>query len=103
MVKYWNRLVNMSQSRLTSTLFHWDYEKSVYNNKWCVELRVLLQDDNMNQIFIEKVTGNLDLLTESCRVRDNSELLIAIQRKPQLQTFVLFKDNINIEHYLCHA
>ncbi len=38
MVKYWNRLVNMSQSRLISKLFHWDYEKSVYNNNWCSSL-----------------------------------------------------------------
>ncbi len=72
MVKHWNRLVNMSQSRLTSNLFHWDYERSVYNNNWCSELRVLLQDANMNQVCIEKVTGNLDLFTESCRVRDHS-------------------------------
>ncbi len=41
-VKYWNRLVNMSQSTLTAKLFHWDYEKSVYNNNWCSELRILL-------------------------------------------------------------
>ncbi len=36
----------------------------------------------MNQVFIEKVPGNLDLLTESCRVRDHSDLLTAIQQKP---------------------
>ncbi len=64
MVKYWNRLVNIYQSRLTSILFHWDYEKSVSNNNWCSELRVLLQHANMNQVFIEKATYNLDLFTE---------------------------------------
>ncbi len=51
----------------------------------------------MNRVFIEKVTGNLDLFTESCRVRDHSDLLIAIQQKHKLRTYILFKDNVNIE------
>ncbi len=84
MVKYWNRLANISQSRLTSKLFHWDYENSVYNSNWCSELRVLLNDANMNQVFIVKVSGKLHLLAESCMVTDHSDLLIAIQQKPKL-------------------
>ncbi len=56
----------------------------IYNNNWYSELRVPLQDANMNQVFIEKVTGNLDLFTESFRVRDHSDLLIKIQLKPKL-------------------
>ncbi len=54
------------------------------NNNWCSELRVLLQDANMNHVFFAKVNGNLDLFTELCRVRDYSDLLIAIQQKPKL-------------------
>ncbi len=44
----------------------------------------LLQDANMKQAFIEKVTDNLDLFTESCMVRDHSYLLIAIKQTPKL-------------------
>ncbi len=87
----------MSKSRLTSKLFHWDYKMSVYNNNWCSEVRVLLQDANMNQVFIEKFTGNLDLFRESFKVRDHSDLLIAIQQMPKLWRYILFKDNVNIE------
>ncbi len=54
----------------------------------------------MNQVFIEKVTGNLDLFRESCWVRDHSDLLIAIQQNRKLQTYILFKDNVNIEQYV---
>ncbi len=58
----------------------------------CSEVyRVLLQDANMNQVFIMKVTGNLDLFTEWCKVRDHSDLLIAILQKPKPWTFILFK------------
>ncbi len=54
----------------------------------------------MNKVFIEKVTGNLDLFTESCRVRGHSDLSIATQQMPMIRTYILFKDNVNIELYV---
>ncbi len=54
----------------------------------------------MNHVYIVKVPGNLDLFTESRRVRDHSDFLIAIQQKPKLQTYILLKDNVNIEPYV---
>ncbi len=33
-------------------------------------------------------------------VRDDLDLLITIQQKPKLRTYILFKDNVNIEPYI---
>ncbi len=34
MIRYWNRLINMSTSRLTHKMFVWDYKLSGRNTNW---------------------------------------------------------------------
>ncbi len=73
--------------------------KTIKISSCTITVRALLQDANMNQLFIEKVTGYLELFTETCRVRDHSDLLIVIKQKPKLRIYIVFKDNVNIEPY----
>ena len=55
MLRYWNRLVRMSNNRLTKKLFVYDYECSIIGNRnWCSEIETIFDDINMSSIFIDK-------------------------------------------------
>ncbi len=100
MVRFWNRLIKMTETRLNHIVFKWDYTLSNHNDNWSSELRAILSTFNMPHIFDQKCFCNLDLLKQKCREYDKEEWLNQIQQKPKLRTYILFKSLLETEFYV---
>ncbi len=83
--------INMDENRLTKRVFQWDY---IICKNWCFEVKeifsfIQLQRvyDDMNECSLNKIECNLS----EHRNNQWKELLTS---KPQLRTYMKFKDNI---------
>ena len=55
--RFWNRLLNMEDSRLTKQIFNWDY---VNQRGWCQYIKHLLIQLDLECVFSEKPTIDID-------------------------------------------
>lgn len=101
MFRYWNRLINMPENRLTKCIFEWDWVKCKDN--WSSELRELYTQFDSQNTFFEKTLCDLDLLTSKVKEYDQDIWLREIQQKPKLRTYIQFKDNLKPEKYVCSS
>ena len=53
MIRYWNRLIRMSNNRLTKTIFLYDY--NIKHNNWSCEIENILESVNLLNIFQTKI------------------------------------------------
>ncbi len=60
MIRYWNRQINMSTSRLTYKMFVWDYKLSGGNANWSSEIRAIMNVNGFENKFISKLQCNLE-------------------------------------------
>ncbi len=49
MIKFWNRLIGMSQFRLTRKIFDWNY--FLGNNNWATDIKALFTNIGMENVF----------------------------------------------------
>ena len=55
MLRYWNRLVKMSDDRLTKKIFIYDYEQSRNGcRNWCSDVECILDDINKFEPYLDK-------------------------------------------------
>ena len=52
MIRYWNRLINMDDSRLCKKVFLWNY--SICGDNWCAEIKDILSKIGMTRSFENK-------------------------------------------------
>ncbi len=52
MISYWNRLINMSASRLRHKMFEWDYKLLGGNANWSSEIRAIMNANGFNFLFL---------------------------------------------------
>ena len=58
MIRLWNRLISMDDTRLTKCAFNFDYTAT--GKSWCSDLKHLLHQANMQQSFENKQIVNLE-------------------------------------------
>ncbi len=68
MIRYWNKLINMSTSRLTHKICEWDYKLLGGNANWSSEIRAIMNDNGFEDKFISKLQCNLEII--KCRIKD---------------------------------
>jgi hypothetical protein len=66
MLRYWNRLVNFENDRLTKLVFDHDYELSIDN--WCSEIKSIMTLLNSLNTFRSKST--VDFKTAESKLKD---------------------------------
>ena len=97
MIRLWNKLLLMDESRLTRNVFDWDYE----NQKgWCLQVKELFISIGLLDVYLEKRNCDLRLVESRLfETRQNQwkEMLIT---NPKLRTYRLFKNVINTENYV---
>jgi len=98
MLKFWNRLVKMDNSRLTKRVFLWCYRYPV--NNWCGEIRNLAVALDMINVYDSVSLFNLDEVKIKYRSMMSNEWITEIQSKPKLRTYRHFKDNFEVEPYV---
>jgi hypothetical protein len=85
MGRFWNRLIQTSDSRLTKLIFEWDF--SLCKNNWCSEMKEILYSINMNEIFDRQEVINLDSLMNELRQQQHSNWFRDLSYKPKLRTY----------------
>ncbi len=70
MIRYCNRLINMSTSRLTHKMFEWDYKLSGGNTNWFSEIRAIMNANGFENKFISKLQCNLEIIKSRIENKD---------------------------------
>ena len=98
MVQYWNRLVAMSDDRLTKQVFLWDYQ--VCRNNWSYGMKRLFSEIEERYVF-----DNIGLLSKErawAKLHENfcRNWSRSLHNSPKLRTYCLYKELYCIEPYV---
>lgn len=97
-LRFWNRLMNMNDSRLTKKIFIEDYR--ICKNNWCANVQKVFDKLGLDEYFNNKENCNIDNVKQKLLEVMEGEVKEEILMKPKLRTFNLFKTKCEIEPYL---
>jgi len=98
MLRLWNRLIYMDDSRLTKKVFLYDYDQCKDN--WCFEMKLLFDKVEQLDVFNNKRSCNIEHTQMKNINLVNDEWKNNLYTKPKLRTYVLFKENYCTENYV---
>ncbi len=98
MVKYWNRLVHMSEERLTKKVFLYDY--AICNNNWSSEMKSIFNATGMNNVFNDMSECDLQLYQVHNLKNLETRWKFGLPLKPKLRSYILYKDMYKTEEYV---
>ena len=55
MLRLWNKLVSLDNTRLTRKLFDFDYSNADLVGNWCSEIREVFQRIDLSELYIHKM------------------------------------------------
>ena len=98
MLRYWNHLLTLDDTRLTKQVFLWDFSQA--NNNWSCDMFNVFESINLLELFWSKspvdVTVCETIFNEqfTCKWKDE------IASKPKLRTYIKFKEEPKREDYI---
>ena len=98
MVRYWNRLVNMQENRLTKKVFRWDRAQN--SKAWSSDVKEIFQSIDLLDVY-----NNLEICSTDC-VREKLHKIQCDQwsenmkKFPKLRTYMTFKTLYGPEPYV---
>ncbi len=98
MMRFWNRVLLMDQSRLTRKIFQYDYNQCKGN--WCSQMKSVFTKVNDIECFNNMRLCDMDTL---CNTNMNQYMLqwkTSLGNKPKLRTYVKFKEEYCAEDYV---
>ena len=98
MVRLWNRLVNMDESRLTKMVFN--YDKSLKKHNWSSEVHEILKTCDMEEKFVQNEVCDIRLVKSRLVNIFKTGWPEGIANLPKLRTYALFKQEHGTEKYL---
>jgi hypothetical protein len=98
MIRYWNRLLSLDNSRLTKQAFELDY--SICDKNWCSEIKSILLKLNFNTQYENKTIVNYIEAKEKIISYYSSIWYQDVQMVPKLRTYRTFKTNFKCEEYM---
>ena len=101
MLRYWNRLVKMSDDRLTKKIFIYDYEQSRNGcRNWCSDVECILDDINKFEPYLDKSECLLEEAQNRLSRNCEEIWLEKCRNMPKLRTYILLKSSLKTEEYL---
>ena len=97
MVRFWNRLVNMSNDRITKKIFLWDKTKQ---NGWCSEISKIFHTLQLSEYYNSSTSCNLQYCKEKVTNKMSEIWLLEVDSKPKLRTYKSFKTSFGLEKYV---
>ena len=70
------------------------------NNNWSSELKAILSTVDMHNVYDYKSTCDLQELKRKLVMIDTTKWQEDIRQKPKLRTYILFKSQLEAEHYV---
>ena len=98
MLKYWNRLNTMDDSRIAKIVFNWDVlDPSI---GWANTMAQLFEKLNIYDLFETRICCNLEYVTNQISILEQSNWLENLETKPKLRTYKTFKYIFETEWYV---
>ena len=85
MCRYWNRLTQMEETRLTRIVF--DYDWSRKKDNWCMEMKKIFEKLDMVDIYEQKVSCNLEQVSVKLYELMATEWKNGLVTKPKLRNY----------------
>ena len=98
-IRLWNRLLTMSDDRLTKKIFLWDLEQPNDKN-WSHKIKSLLESLDMAVFFRNRIVCNLNTVEEKLRQDFVNGWKERLQNVPKLRTYQTVKNNFQTEKYV---
>ncbi len=98
MLRLWNRLIHMDDSRLAKKVFLYDY--NLCKENWCHEMKLIFGKVEQLDVFKKKKSCNIEQTQMKNINVVNDEWNTNLYIKPKLRTYVLFKENYCTENYV---
>ena len=99
-LRYWNKLINMKDDRLTKEAFEIDYSRHDKVGCWCYYVKNIFRELDMLHIFEEQQECNLSLCQEKLCLIYKEKLMLEIQKKPKLRLYSKVKQCLETERYV---
>ncbi len=98
MVRFWNRLNKMDDSRLTKHIFNYDMQ--INKNNWSSEIHDIFQSYDLETHYRNREYCNLENLRR--KIKENYALVWKqnVTNYPKLRTYLDFKETLEKEKYL---
>ena len=87
-LRYWNRLIAMDESRLTKRIFNWDHH--LCNDNWSAFVRNTMSKIGFTNTFRNFSQVNLEQVKQVLSNLANDHWKSEITSKPKLHTYVKF-------------
>ncbi len=91
MIRLWNRLINMDENWLTKRVFEWDY---FFFLNWCFEDKEIFSSIQLQRVYDDMNECSLNTIEFNLTEHRNNQWKELLTSKPQLRTYMKFKDNI---------
>lgn len=98
MLKFWNRLIQMDESRLTKRIFLWFFEHP--ENNWCSDIKDIAIELDLLHVYTSKTVFDTNIIYEKCFEIMSREWRNNISDKPKLRTYREIKHNFGAEPYV---
>ena len=98
MIKLWNRLLSLDDSRLTKKVFCWD--QSLCHQNWSEDILKLFQTIDLEHIFHCKMLCDIESAVQELHKNLKISWTNKLPTKPKLRTYITFKDSYRTEEYV---
>ena len=97
-IRLWNRLLKMSNNRLTKIIFDWDLQNA--RNNWSYDMHMLLKEIDMESCFINRGEISINDALSKFLLLNQSEWTHNLLSKPKLRVYRTFKSELRTENYI---
>ena len=98
MLRMWNRIIQMDDTRITRQVFNMDYQKCFRN--WSSEIKSIMDTIGCSNTFNNKTVISLTDANRRIREYYNGVWRADIERVPKLRTYKTFKTQVGCEDYI---
>jgi hypothetical protein len=98
MLRYWNVLMNMCESRIPRKILLWETEKRGLN--WASEIRNLLLDIGREDAFHNRQIINLNYVRNILCEKEKEVWKTNVNNVSKLRSYILFKKEMSLEPYV---
>ena len=97
-LKLWNKLLGLDDTRLTKQIFYWDYSNSYLS--WCSDVKRIFQEVSMVHCYQNLLRCDITSAKEILLSQFFEKWVHDCTTVSKLRTYVKFKTNFEVEPYL---
>ncbi len=97
MLSIWNRVMKMSENKLTKHIFN--YDRLLCRNNWSADMKLLFSKLNMNDNYDSDSLCYMNIHQEQCLILNTAQWKTDVNSKPKLRIYMLFKDVFKLDEY----